>query len=82
MDSFWTNNWWAIPAWLLGVLALIAALVHARKNPDAALSKVVFVLFPLLNPDRERSARAARPSLLWLVAALVLFLLVMELQGW
>ena len=80
MDSFWTNNWWAIPVWLLGVLALAAGLLHARRNPDTALSKVVFLLFPLLDPDRKRPV--VRRSLLWLAAAVVLFLLIMELQGW
>jgi len=54
MNSFWTRHWWAIPAWVLGMLALFFVLNRARRNPDAKLSRTVFWLFPLLNPDRQR----------------------------
>jgi hypothetical protein len=70
--NFWSDNWWAVPTWLLGVAALIYIGAYARRNPDASASRVIFFLLPALNPSR------------WtLVAALcvIIFIIVLEWRG-
>jgi hypothetical protein len=77
--NFWSDNWWAVPTWLLGVAALIYIGAYARRNPDASASRVIFFLLPALNPDRSR-----RPTSRWtLVAALcvIIFIIVLEWRG-
>ena len=76
MNSFWTEHWWAIPVWLLGVFALFAALMGARRNPDAKFSRMVFWLFPFLDPDSR--APPVRWRLWWLVVVVLALLLVLE----
>jgi hypothetical protein len=79
MQNFWTDNWWAIPTWLLGVAGLVAALVHARRNPDTSFGKAVLFLFPVLDPESRRSA--VRPLMRWLVVAIVAILVIMEIAA-
>jgi len=73
MDSFWSAHWWAIPLWLAGVALLIAAVMQARRNPEATTSRVIFILFPGLDPTREHPAASRRT--MW-IAFLVLFVLL------
>ncbi|MFG6414597.1 hypothetical protein ACG02S_11890 [Roseateles sp. DC23W] len=78
-SNFWSDNWWEVPIWLLGVAAVIYIGAYARRNPDASASRVMFFLFPALNPDRS-----SRPTSRWtFVAALsvIISIIVLEWQG-
>ncbi len=81
MNSFWTEHWWAIPVWIAGGLLFAAAAAYARRNPKARSSRVVFFIFPLLNPN-STGARAA-PWAMWLALIAVFALLAFEvLERW
>jgi hypothetical protein len=76
MNSWWTENWWAIPAWALGVALLIAISLYARRNQEAGASKAVFWVYPGLNPDPTK--RAVSPRAFWLVVIGVLILAIAD----
>lgn len=76
MDSWWVNHWWAIPAWLLGVVALIASVVAARRNPIALWSKIFFWLSPTFDPNRTKPA--VSPWAICLALTVLLFLFILD----
>ncbi|HEY4079401.1 MAG TPA: hypothetical protein VGM81_01785 [Burkholderiaceae bacterium] len=74
MNSFWSDHWWAIPLWLAGVALMIAAIMDARRNPDARRSKVIFFLLPQFDPAPERPSASILKMVLLFLMLLVLIL--------
>jgi hypothetical protein len=72
MESVWERHWWAFPIWLLGICALLFVFIYARRNPNSAIGRLTFFIFP--GADSAKSRYAARMRYLCLVVV-VLFML-------
>lgn len=64
METFWTAQWWALPAWMIGVLVLVGLLIRTRRSAD---------------PTSQRAGRrlAVRWQLQLLVAFVLILLFVL-----
>ena len=75
------QNWHVVWA-LIGVIAMIAALIHFRRNPDAPGARLFFRMVPFSDPTGTTpSGLTPRAVVLWLFGLLILLLAAFFVPG-